>query len=189
MLITDNVQNESQVTNLNSSIETLDSQSIQLSQTIKEIEKCMKSLEENASKFPWENRVCYAEWLAQCYYQTSYTPRMEALALSRYSTNSKLFPFFIESLKGELGHENLALRDLQSLGYSIDSFPELPATSSYYHSIFYLMDYESSLSILGYRIPLEGFASQDSEILFYEKMRDIYGESSTSFLKSLSKFY
>ncbi|MBE9056956.1 iron-containing redox enzyme family protein [Sphaerospermopsis sp. LEGE 08334] len=183
MLITDNVQNESQVTNLNSSIETLDSQSIQLSQTIKEIEKCMKSLEENASKFPWENRVCYAEWLAQCYYQTSYTPRMEALALSRYSTNSKLFPFFIESLKGELGHENLALRDLQSLGYSIDSFPELPATSSYYHSIFYLMDYESSLSILGYRIPLEGFASQDSEILFYEKMRDIYGESSTSFLK------
>lgn len=184
MLKTDNVQNESQVSNLNSSIdEALDFQPIQLSQVINEIEKCIKSLEENSAKFPWENRACYAEWLAQCYYQTSYTPRMEALALSRCSTNSKLFPLFVESLKGELGHENLALKDLKSLGYSIESFPELPATSSYYHSIFYLMNYESSLSILGYRIPLEGFASQDSEILFYEKMRDLYGESSTSFLK------
>ena len=102
MLKIDNVKNESQVSNLNSPIEALTLQSTQFSQVIAEIEKCMEFLQKNSEKFPWENRECYAEWLAQCYYQTSYTPRFEALALSRCSSSSDLFPFFVESLKGEL---------------------------------------------------------------------------------------
>ncbi|MEG4453284.1 hypothetical protein [Microcoleus sp. N9_A1] len=163
--------------NLNISREAL------VSQVINEIEKCIKSLQENSAKFPWDNRLVYAETLAQSYYQTSHTPRIEALALSRCSANSIFFPFFVESLKGELGHENLALQDLQSLGYSLESFPELPATSSFYQSIFYLINYESPLSILGYRLPLEGFAIQDSEIILYEKILALYGESATSFYK------
>jgi pyrroloquinoline quinone (PQQ) biosynthesis protein C len=77
----------------------------------------------------------------------------------------------------------LALQDLNSLGYSIESFPELPATSSFYHSLYYFLNYENSLSILGYKLPLEGFACQDSQKFFYEKMVGLYGESSTSFLK------
>lgn len=77
----------------------------------------------------------------------------------------------------------MAIQDLKSLGYSIEFFPELPATSSFYHSLYYFIDYESSLSILGYKLPLEGAACQDSQKLFYKKMLDLYGPSSTSFLK------
>ncbi|BAY29810.1 hypothetical protein NIES2107_16540 [Nostoc carneum NIES-2107] len=183
MLQINNVQNEAQVSNLTSSTDELNYQLIRLSEVINEVEKSINCLQENFSKFPWDNRACYAEWLAQIYYQTSYTPRLEALAASRCNTNSSLFSLFLEGLKGELGHENLALKDLKSLGYSIESFPELPATSSFYHSLFYLMDYESPLSILGYKIPLEGFACHSSQKLFYKKMLGLYGESSTFFLK------
>lgn len=183
MLQTNNVQNEAQISNFTSSNEALNSQQIQVSQVVDEIERCIKSLEENFEIIPWDNRVYYAEFLAQSYYQTSQTPRLEALAISQCSAKSNFFPLFLESFQGELGHESLALQDLKSLGYSIESFPELPATSSFYHSIFYFMNYESSLSILGYKIPLEGFACLDSQKLFYEKMLGLYGESSTSFLK------
>ena len=183
MLQINDVQDKLQVANITSSTYTLNDQSIQLSQVINEIDKSIHSLQEHFSKFPWENRDCYAEWLAQTYYRTSYTPRLEALAASRCSTNSSFFHSFLEGLRGELGHENLALKNLKSLGYSIESFSEMPATSSSYHSIFYLMDYESPLSLLGYKIPLEGFASQDSQKLFYEKMLGLYGESSTFFIK------
>ena len=177
MLVTNQESNINQVNSLDVSRESL------LSKVIDEIEKCIKSLEQNWAKVSWDNRLVYAETLAQSYYQTSHTPRIEALALSRCSANSSFFPLFVESLQGELGHENLAVQDLQSLGYSLESFPELPATSSFYHSIFYLINYESPLSILGYRLPLEGLATQESQILFYERIRDLYGESSTSFYK------
>lgn len=177
MFVTNQYSNDNQVNALDVSRENL------LDQVIEKIENCMKLFEQNSAKIPWDKRLVYAEMMAHNYYQTSHTARIEALALSRLSANSKFFPFFVESLQGELGHENLALQDLESLGYSLESFPELPATSSFYHSIFYLINYESPLSILGYRLPLEGFAIQESEIIFYEKIRDMYGESSTSFYK------
>jgi hypothetical protein len=177
------VQNEAQVSALLSSTEALNSQEIQIYQVVEEIEKCIKILEEDLERLPLDNKEIYADFLAQSYYQTSHTPRLEALAISRCSANSNFFPLFLEGFQGEIGHESLALQDLKSLGYSIESFPELPATSSFYHSLYYFMNYESSLSILGYKLPLEGSACQDSQKLLYEKMLDLYGESSTSFLK------
>ena len=183
MLEANNVQNEEQVSNFTNSTEALNPQQIQVSQVVEEVEKCIKSLEEDCERVPWENRIFYAELLAQIYYQTSHTPRLEALVISKLSPNSNFFPLFLKSFQEELGHESLALQDLKSLGYSIESFPELPATSSLYHSIFYFMNYESTLSLLGYRLPLEGLACQDSQKLFYEKMLDLYGKSATSFFK------
>lgn len=183
MLQTTTLENQLQDDNLNVSIENIDSNQIQVSQVVNEIEKCIDSLEEGFKETPWNNRLCYAEFLAQSYYQTSYTPRLEALAISRCNADSDFFPLFLESFQGEIGHESLALQDLKSLGYSIRSFPELPATASVYHSIFYFMNYESPLAVLGYKIPLEGFANRESQKLFYQKMVDLYGESSTSFLK------
>jgi len=183
MLTANNVPNEDPVSNFINSTEALNSQQIQVSQVVEEVEKCIKSLEKGCERVPCENRIFYAEFLAQIYHRTSHTPRLEALAISKLSANSNLFPLFLKSFQEELGHESLALQDLKSLGYSIESFPELPATSSLYHSIFYFMNYESTLSILGFKLPLEGLVCQDSQKLFYEKMRDLYGKSATSFFK------
>lgn len=177
------IHNEVQANNLGPSKSPQNHQQNQMQNLIDEIENCIKLLEKEFEEIPWENPIIYAEVLAQSYYQTSHTPRLEALAISRCSANSNFFPLFMEGLQGEIGHESLALQDLNSLGYSIESFPELPATSSFYHSLYYFVNYESILSILGYKLPLEGVACQDSQKILYEKILKLYGASSTSFLK------
>ena len=95
MLAANNVQNEAQVSNFINSTEALNPQQIQVSQVVEEVEKCIKSLEEDCEIVPWENRIFYAELLAQIYYQTSHTPRLEDLAISQLSANIAILNDFL----------------------------------------------------------------------------------------------
>lgn len=68
---------------------------------IEEVEKSIKLLEKECEDIPWENPIIYAEYLAQSYYQTSHTPRLEALAISRCSAKSKFSLYFLKVFKGK----------------------------------------------------------------------------------------
>lgn len=141
-------------------------------------------LAQATKKFPWEDEIHYANWLAQSFFYVQWTTRQLALASARSKpmTEDNLHWRFMEEAKEEKRHELLALQDLKNLGYSIDQFSELPHTSFFYQTLTYLIENEHPIAILGYSLTLEGFAANKlSEI--YPRVKNSYSEKSISFLK------
>jgi len=134
--------------------------------------------------FAWEDEKTYANWLAQSFYYVSWTTRQLALASARTKPGSEdsLHWRFIEEAKEEKKHELLAAKDIKSLGYEINQFPELPHTSFFYQSLSYMIENEHPVAILGFALTLEGFAAKKAH-LFYPKVLAAHGEESSTFMR------
>lgn len=144
-----------------------------------ELEKIEKSL----MNFPWENKAAYANWCAQTYYYVCHSTRLLALSASRIPLHEdKLYYRYLKHLQEEMGHEKLAFRDLERLGYSLRDFPELPITASFYQTQYYYIEHVNAFSLYGYILILEGLSAVYG-MQCYQRALKAHGAESSSFWK------
>ena len=150
---------------------------------IKQIHQSMELINKSLVEFPWERKEYYANWLAQTYHYVWRSTRFAALASAKCTPDQDFFHYeFIKGVQEEKGHDLLAENDLKALGYKVSDFSESPATSCFYQTLTYLMDYESHFSKLGYSSPLEG-AAGTFFIPDYERVKKAFGPKAVSFLR------
>ncbi len=111
--------------------------------------------------FPWEDADAYANWCAQTYYYVSHSTRLLALcaALTPLGRNDYHYRF-AKHLKEESGHENLALKDVASLKFKVDEFPQLPETRAFYQTQYFYIEHVHPFAFFGYIMMLEGAAAK-----------------------------
>ncbi|MCC6277204.1 MAG: iron-containing redox enzyme family protein [Oligoflexia bacterium] len=147
------------------------------------IMKELKPSEELLLKFDWSDKVAYAQWLNQTYYFVRHSTRLLCRASSRFDfSQNTLHHRFNDHTREEKSHEVLLERDLKQLGYSIDSFEELPETAAFYQRQYYLIDNQSPITLFGYILLLEVLAVTKGPAL-YAAASKAHGGSTSSFLK------
>jgi len=110
-------------------------------------------------KLDWKNKKVYGDFLAQTYFHIRHSTRLLAAAAARFPVEQEnLHLQCMKHAAEERSHERLSLADLNSLGFSLNDFPELPATKSLYRSNYYLIEHEGPLSLFGYAYFLEWIA-------------------------------
>lgn len=143
----------------------------------------LKDLEEVTRLFPIHEREMYAQWLSQTYYFVCHSTRLLATACALFKTNrNNLHYRFAEHIKEEKHHELLALKDLDTIGYQIQQFKELPETAAFYQSQYYWIEKVNPIALYGYILFLEGFAIQGA-VDFYKTVCVTYGKEAGIFLK------
>lgn len=131
----------------------------------------------------WCDSRVYANWLAQTFYYTRHATRIISLAAAKTSfVHDEIHIQLIKHIEEEKGHEELARHDIKNLGYQLDQFPELPSTTAYYSTLYYLIEQLNSLCIFGYFSILEGLAVTTGSQL-YEQVKMQFGANTATFLK------
>ncbi|MFN7727816.1 MAG: iron-containing redox enzyme family protein [Bdellovibrio sp.] len=134
-------------------------------------------------KFPWQSREHYAWFLAQTYYYVRHSTRLLALASSRFDFGQNEQHYgFAAHIADETRHEVLAINDLKNLGFSIENYPELPETRSWYHSQYFYVQNVDPAGLLGAVLALEGLSVFKGPWL-HEKVTQSHGKQVASFLK------
>lgn len=132
------------------------------------------------TSLPWDNKEYYSNWLAQTYYYVSHSTRIMHIAAG--STNSEVYHRrLLDHIQEEVGHENLALNDLKSLGKKISEYKELASTKAFYE-LQYLRSFKNAYSFLGYAMALELLAAY-SLPLIKEKLINTFGSNAINFIK------
>lgn len=143
----------------------------------------LETIHQCYSTFPWYEKRAYAQYLAQIYYYVDHATRLLGLGAARCKLNEEKFHMhFIRNIHEEKNHEEMAKRDLKCLGFKIKDFPELPETSAYYQTLYYMIDNDGPVALLGYFIPLEGLASERLPVV-YNYLVSLFGAEACSFLK------
>lgn len=131
----------------------------------------------------WNERWLYANWLAQTFYYTRHATRIISWAAAKTPhTNEWLHLKLIQLIHEEKNHEELANHDLKNLGFSMNQFAELPSTTAYYSTLFYLIDHINPVSLFGYFSILEGLAV-GAGVKLYAQIEKNFGKSTATFLK------
>src|SRR5690606_24416532 len=89
------------------------------------LERCTLQMKTAGEKFPWTSRKVYGDWLAQTYYYVRHSTRLLAAAAARFPLDergSALHYRFAAHIGEEKRHEQLALHDLQQLGFTLAEF-------------------------------------------------------------------
>lgn len=107
----------------------------------------------------WENKETYGFWLTQQTALVRHTTRYICLAAARTPISDRpQHNEWLHHLKGELNHDLVALKDLENLGYSENSFPLLKETLLIRQSQYYWLQNHNPVSLCGYSLLLEGLA-------------------------------
>jgi thiaminase len=146
------------------------------------LNECLRPLEKACDEFPWNNKEAYANYLAQIYYYVSHSTRLLAFAAARFrSGDEKFHRRFLEHAAEEKGHQTLAVNDIKAMGLSLQSFPELPATSALYESQYYKIEFQDPMAFLGYILVLEGLTVSRGAMI--EKIvKEAFGKSASTFI-------
>ncbi len=101
----------------------------------------------------------YAAYLRETYFYTRENPQIQAMATAWFRGDDRqMVKAFLRHALSEVGHDALALADLNSLGRDVRSVPDerpLPSTTPLISFPFYAIQYRSHLSYLGYLFFLE----------------------------------
>lgn len=109
--------------------------------------------------YPWHDEKFYAAWLAQTYYYACHGPRILTMAAAHTPMdNNRLFRRFFEHAREEMGHETLAERDMQGIGYKPSDVGEFPVTQAFYQTQYHTIEHNGSGSLFGFILALEGAA-------------------------------
>ncbi|MEZ4744052.1 MAG: iron-containing redox enzyme family protein [Bdellovibrionota bacterium] len=145
--------------------------------------KEINSIHELLQQVEWENPDSYGQWLAQTYYYVLQATRLLSYAASRCSfEQEEMHRSLLKGAAEEMGHELLALNDMKALSLDIESFSELPETAAYHQTLYYAIDHDGPIALLGYFLPLEGVASLRMRPI-YEKLCQSYTRKAASFLQ------
>ncbi|MEO6954989.1 MAG: iron-containing redox enzyme family protein [Polyangia bacterium] len=124
---------------------------------------CVAELGAALREFPWASREAYADWLAQTYYYVRHSTRLLAASASRFPQDEEgnaLHVRFIAHMAEEKKHEMLCIRDLASLGGTIDKFPELASTRMFYEPQYYKVEHQAPIALFGYILALEAMSAE-----------------------------
>lgn len=134
-------------------------------------------------KVQWEDPKIYGAYLKQLNSYVCHSTRLLALAASRFPlSEEKVHKRFLTHTAEEKGHEVLAERDCQKIGFSIHDFPELASTRAFYQVQYYQIEHVSPWAFFGYIIALESLAERKCRWL-YEVLEKHHGPGSASFMK------
>ncbi|RYF49581.1 MAG: hypothetical protein EOO38_07560 [Cytophagaceae bacterium] len=132
--------------------------------------------------FDFTSKRRYANLCAQTYYYVAHSTRLLARAASNFGVdNERLHVRFAQHMNEEKSHHLLASHDVKALGYSLDDFPELAATSFFYEAQYFKVE-RNPFSLFGYILALEGLAVERGKYI-YERSREAHGAAACSFIK------
>lgn len=138
-----------------------------------------KTLEETA----FEDKKVYANFLAQTFFYVSHSTRFLAFAAGLMKLEDrKYFQRFIKHISEESGHELMALKDLNKLGFEISEFKESSETRMLWETQYYKIQHLDPMSLMGYIIPLEMMSAQYFPKVL-ERVNSAHTNTCTSFVR------
>ena len=109
-------------------------------------------------------RAHYGAILREIYHYSKEDPQIQALAAVHLRGDDReLVRMFLKHAVSEVGHDQMALRDLAALGENISGIPDsnpLPATIAFTAYPFYQISYRNPIGYLGYLYFLEFMPTQ-----------------------------
>ncbi|HLW57226.1 MAG TPA: iron-containing redox enzyme family protein [Bacteriovoracaceae bacterium] len=131
----------------------------------------------------WNNTEIYGDYLAQTYYYVNHSERLLALAAALFSNEDRpLMRRFFKHLKEESAHDQLLIKDIESLGFLIKDFPERAETKMFWETQYYKIEHEDPAALLGYIYFLEDLACDICPELT-KLLTPLYGKTAVRFLK------
>ncbi len=148
-----------------------------------ELAQAVSQMIETANAFPWTDKKAYADLIAQTYFYSRHTTRILGLAGVHFPLDQNQLHYrFLRHAAEETGHENIAIKDLKTLGFKPEQFAERPATMALYQTQYYWVQHEEPASIYGYILALEGFAAKHCRTM-YETCKEAHGDEASVFWK------
>lgn len=145
--------------------------------------RCMDKAGKAGHAYPWEDRKLYAQWLAQTYYYVRHSTRLLALASSHMPLQFEPQHLrFADHLQEERGHDLMAKKDLENLGFSIADFPELSETAAFYQTQYFWIQHQGVFSFFGWILSLEGSAVGVGKDV-YARVQKAHGDKCSIFLR------
>jgi pyrroloquinoline quinone (PQQ) biosynthesis protein C len=101
----------------------------------------------------------YAAILRQIFHQARENPQIQALVTARFRGEDRLLvKTFLRHATSEVGHDELALQDIEALGGDVSRIRKerpMPATFALLASVFYMIEHHDPVAYLGYLFHLE----------------------------------
>lgn len=152
-----------------------------------EYDQTMSLIRQGIEKFPWHDRELYADWCAQTFYYVLHSTHLLAMTAALIPpSNMKMHYRFVRHLREESGHEVLAKRDCESLGFDCIQFPELTETRGFYQTQYHQIQNIHPLTFFGYIFMLEGLSVTVGPFC-YDKVVGAHGEKCANFIKAHSE--
>lgn len=140
-----------------------------------EIIACYKAMD-------FSRKEIYASWLAQSYYYITHSVRLLAMSGARIDLSDPVGKRMFEHIGEERGHEILAVRDVNTLGFQLQDFPRRRMTEVFYQNQYYRIMFERPTDFLGYVYLLESVGLDIGDWL-YGIVREAHGEKASVFVK------
>lgn len=137
----------------------------------------------NLKAFPWHDKECYADYLAQTYYYVNHSERLLALAAALMTEEDrKMQRRFFAHLGEENAHDLMVKKDLENLGFKLEDFPERPETKIFWETQYYKVEHVDPSSLMGYILLLEDVAA-DVCLWMYKEVEKYHGKKCGTFLR------
>jgi hypothetical protein len=150
---------------------------------VKAFEDHITPLGEAFRAFPWEDKAAYALWLAQSYYLVKHTTNFLCLVASKLGPERpQLHRDVLKHLREEVGHDDLASRDLKHLGYQVSEMPELLETALIWQTQYYWIQQCGPFAHAGYSLMLEGLAVRECPAVV-KALESSYGREGATFVR------
>jgi pyrroloquinoline quinone (PQQ) biosynthesis protein C len=127
---------------------------------------------EKINKRPWMiklsegdfNKANYAGFLLETYHHAGLNPQIQAFTTMFFKDNPReMISLFYKHAISEIGHDLLALSDLEKLGYNTEKLKKtkpLPSTIAYNSFPIMMVQFRNPISYLGYLFHLEYLPTQ-----------------------------
>jgi thiaminase len=138
---------------------------------------------QSLKSFPWSDKACYGDYLAQTYYYVNHSERLLALAAALMcEEDRKMQRRFFSHLSEENSHDLMVKKDLENLGYSLEDFPERPETKIFWETQYYKIEHQDPSALMGYILLLEDVASSICTWIHHE-VEKYHGKKCSTFLR------
>lgn len=138
---------------------------------------------ESLKAFPWADKTCYGDYLAQTYYYVNHSERLLALAAALMTEEDrKMQRRFFSHLSEENSHDLMVKKDLENLGYNLEDFPERPETKIFWETQYYKIEHQDPSALMGYILLLEDVASTICTWIHLE-IEKYHGKKCSTFLR------
>lgn len=113
------------------------------------------------NRFPWHDKMAYAQWLANTYHYAFNSTRVIALGAGTMPPHlTKVSNRFIQHAAEEKGHEKLLENDVKALGLDINLVPVSSVMQVYYRSLYYWVSAAGNpVGLFGWILSLEALAA------------------------------
>lgn len=156
----------------------------------KNLDRIKKAVEEEMAKtgplflgLDWEDKMAYGLWLKQTYNMVNYSTRLVALAGAWADLDVEfLHNRYVDHSREERGHPILCVRDLECLGYNLDTFPTLYESEAMYQCQYFWILHREPASFFGYTLSLETLAIKFCDEV-YARLCKAHGKNAATFLK------